>query len=229
MDPAAAQLANAVTERVIIPVKGGIDDWKEQLKSMLQVLQNQPGYLRTRWGPWSEDPQKLELLAGWINAEASEAWKRTRDYADAMAKLAPVLSGQPTSYLLQFKPFAPQAVINSPIVETLSFEGCREPEERMREIVERAKAMPGCNGVASGFSLCRNSSGGGPSSSSSGGMASGSASIGGGNGGRTFVAVIGWTGVEASRRANKAAYTGGMKTESHHVNFTFPVKGFGGL
>ncbi|KAH9226257.1 hypothetical protein K456DRAFT_1850866 [Colletotrichum gloeosporioides 23] len=208
MDPAAAQLTNAVTERVIIPVKGGIDDWKEQLKSMLQVLQNQPGYLRTRWGPWSEDPQKLELLAGWINAEASEAWKRSRDYADAMAKLAPVLSGHPTSYLLQFKPFAPQAVINSPIVETLSFEGCREPEERMREIVERAKAMPGCNGVASGFSL---------------------ATIGGGNGGRTFVAVIGWTGVEASRRANEAAYTGGMKTESHHVNFTFPVKGFGGL
>ncbi|KAF9876909.1 hypothetical protein CkaCkLH20_05755 [Colletotrichum karsti] len=219
MDP-AAQLANAVTERVIIPVKGPIDEWKEQLKSMLQALQNQPGYLRTRWGPWSEDPQKLELLTGWINVESSEAWKRTRDYSDAMTKLAPVLNGQATSYLLQFKPYAPQAVINSPIVETLTFENCLEPEERMREVVERAKTMPGCNGVASGFSLGRGSSGG-PSS--------GSASIGGGNGGRTFVAVIGWTGIGASRTANKTTYTGGMKTESHHVNYAFPVQGFGGL
>lgn len=63
MDP-AAQLAHAVTERVIIPVRGSVDNWKEQLKSMLQTLQSQPGHLRTRWGPWSEDPQRLELLTG---------------------------------------------------------------------------------------------------------------------------------------------------------------------
>ncbi|KAL0934781.1 uncharacterized protein CTRU02_209372 [Colletotrichum truncatum] len=213
MDP-ATQLLNAVTERVIIPVKGGVDDWKEQLKAMLQILQKQPGCLRTRWGPWTEDPQKLELITGWINAEANETWKASKDCADAMAKLAPVLDGHPTSYLLQFKPYAPQAVINSPIVETLSFENCSESEDNMREIVERARAMPGCNGVASGFTLCRGSTGA-PGSSSSGG--------------RTFVAAIGWSGIEASRAANTTTYTNGMKTESHHVNFNFPVKGFRGL
>ncbi|GKT41477.1 uncharacterized protein ColSpa_01658 [Colletotrichum spaethianum] len=205
MDP--TQLANAVTERVTLPVLGGVENWKEQLKFMLQALDKQPGCLRTRWGPWSEDQQKLELITGWINAEACETWKKSKDYAEAMGRLAPVLGGEPSSYLLQFKPYAPQAVINSPIVETLSFEDCRESEETMRGIVERATRMPGCNGVASGYSLH-------PAPSSAG---------------RIFVAAIGWTGLEASRRADKTAYTGGMKTESHHVDFNFPVKGFGGL
>ncbi|GKT65053.1 dimeric alpha-beta barrel containing protein [Colletotrichum tofieldiae] len=214
MDP--AQLANAVTERVTIPVLGGVENWKEQLKFMLQTLGKQPGYLRTRWGPWSEDQQKLELITGWINPEACEKWKKSKDYTEAMGRFAPVLGGEPSSYLLQFKPYAPQTVINSPVVETLSFEDCREPEDRMRQVVERATRMPGCNGVASGYSLRP------PSSSGGGGGGTGDA-------GRTFVAAIGWTGLEASRRADKTAYTGGMKTDSHHVDFNFPVKGFGGL
>ncbi|KAI3546319.1 hypothetical protein CABS01_15332 [Colletotrichum abscissum] len=209
MDP--AQLANAVTERVTIPVLGGVENWKEQLKFMLQTLSKQPGYLRTRWGPWTEDQQKLELITGWVSPDAREKWQRSKDFAEAMARFAPVLDGEPAAYLLRFKPYAPHAVINSPIVETLSFEDCRESENRMREVVERASRMPGCNGVASGYSLC-------PPSSSSGDST-----------GRTFVAAIGWTGLEASRAADKSAYTGGMKTEVHHVNFNFPVKGFGGL
>ncbi|KAF4784693.1 hypothetical protein HER10_EVM0011243 [Colletotrichum scovillei] len=209
MDP--AQLANAVTERVTIPVLGGVENWKEQLKFMLQTLSKQPGYLRTRWGPWTEDQQKLELITGWVSPDACEKWRKSKDFAEAMARFAPVLDGEPEAYLLRFKPYAPHAVINSPIVETLSFEDCRESENRMREVVERASRMPGCNGVASGLSLC-------PPSSSSGDSI-----------GRTFVAAIGWTGLEASRAADKSAYTGGMKTEVHHVNFNFPVKGFGGL
>jgi hypothetical protein len=60
----AAKLANAVTERLFIPVTGGVEDWKLQLKFFLQVLKNQQGYLRTRWGPWSEDLQRLELSIG---------------------------------------------------------------------------------------------------------------------------------------------------------------------
>ncbi|KAK1994627.1 hypothetical protein LX36DRAFT_613887 [Colletotrichum falcatum] len=209
------QTANAVTERVTIPVLGGVENWKVHLKYMLQALDKQPGRLRTRWGPWTEDQQKLELITSWINAEACEAWKKSRDFADAMIRLAPVLGGEPSGYLLQFKPFAPQAVINSPVVETVSFEDCREPEDKMREMVERAAPMPGCNGVASGYSLRRSPGPGGDG--------------GDGDAGRTFVAAIGWAGLEASRQADKSAYTGGMKTERHHVDFNFPVKGFGGL
>ncbi|KAF6811826.1 hypothetical protein CPLU01_15041 [Colletotrichum plurivorum] len=220
MDP-AAQLTNAVTERVIIPVRGSIDAWREPLKFLLQALQKQPGYLRTRWGPWREDPQKLELLTGWTTIEASETWKRSPDHTDAMTRLAPVMAGHPTSTLLQFRPLIPQAVVNSPLVETLTFDDCREPDERMREIVERARTMRGCNGVASGFSLGRG--GGGAVSTHE------SNPTGGDGGGRTFIAAVGWAGIEASRAADKAAYTGGMKTESHHVDYAFPVEGFGGL
>ncbi|TDZ34472.1 hypothetical protein C8035_v010581 [Colletotrichum spinosum] len=217
---------NAVTERVIIPVKGGVNDWKEQLKFMLQSLQRQPGHLRTRWGPWLDDAQRLELLTAWSDTQASGAWRRSSDYADAMSRFAPVLNGRPASCVLQFRPYIPQAVVNSPIVETLTFEDCREPEERMREVVERAKTMPGCNGVASGFSLAGDGSGMGDNSGGSGGGGGGG---GGDGGGRIFVAAIGWRSIEASRAANKDAYTGGMKTESHHVDYNFPVKSFGGL
>lgn len=54
----------AITERLILPVTGGVDAWKEPLKFMLQTLKKQDGYIRTRWGPWSEDESKLELLIG---------------------------------------------------------------------------------------------------------------------------------------------------------------------
>ncbi|KAF6797619.1 hypothetical protein CSOJ01_12864 [Colletotrichum sojae] len=222
----AAQLTNAVTERVIVPVRGSIDAWREPLKFLLQTLQKQPGYVRTRWGPWKEDPQRLELLTGWTTVEASETWKRSPDHADAMTRLAPVMASHPTSTLLQFRPFIPQAVVNSPLVETLTFDDCREPEERMREVVERARTMRGCNGVASGFSLSRSGGGGGSSSSSSSATHESNPTAGGG---RTFIAAVGWAGIEASRAADKAAYTGGMKTESHHVDYAFPVEGFGGL
>lgn len=54
----------AVTERLILSVTGGVDAWKEPLKFLLQTLKKQDGYLRTRWGPHSEDENKLELLIG---------------------------------------------------------------------------------------------------------------------------------------------------------------------
>jgi hypothetical protein len=54
----------AVTERLILSVTGGVDNWKEPLKFMLQTLKKQDGYIRTRWGPFSEDESKLELLIG---------------------------------------------------------------------------------------------------------------------------------------------------------------------
>ena len=54
----------AVTERLILPVKGDTESWKEQLKVMLQTLKTQDGYIRTRWGPHSENQQVLELLIG---------------------------------------------------------------------------------------------------------------------------------------------------------------------
>ncbi len=57
-------MATGVTERLTLPVVGDTENWKLQLKTQLQALKTQPGYLRTRWGPWSEDMQKLDLLVG---------------------------------------------------------------------------------------------------------------------------------------------------------------------
>lgn len=56
--------ANAITERVIIPVKGGVDDWKEPYKQFLLTLKEQPGFIRTRWGPRSENMGVIDLLVG---------------------------------------------------------------------------------------------------------------------------------------------------------------------
>ena len=53
-----------VTERLIIPVKGCVDDWKEQVKVLLQTVKKQEGNIRTRWGPHSENQNMLEFLIG---------------------------------------------------------------------------------------------------------------------------------------------------------------------
>ncbi|KAK6602522.1 dimeric alpha-beta barrel containing protein [Botrytis cinerea] len=69
----------AITERVILSVSGGVEEWKDDLKVMLQTLKAQDGYLRTRWGPHSEDQQKLELLIGWESTEALATFKEVID------------------------------------------------------------------------------------------------------------------------------------------------------
>ncbi|KAH8879213.1 hypothetical protein GQ53DRAFT_789454 [Thozetella sp. PMI_491] len=200
-------MATAVTERLTIPVKGGVEGWKEQLKAQLQALKTQPGYLRTRWGPWSEDLQKLDLLVGWASPEARETAIATPDMQKAWGGLSEVMDGAPTSYFVRFSPPAPKQVIDSPIVEGLSFHNCTVPEEEMRAMVEKASSIPGCNGVASGYSTDAV------------------------NGGKIFVAAIGWESLEASKAADKSIYAtaGGAQPEIHHVNFNFPIKGFGGL
>lgn len=55
---------NAITDRVVVPVKGSVDDWKEQYKQFLLTLKDQPGYIRTRWGPRSEDMNTIDLMIG---------------------------------------------------------------------------------------------------------------------------------------------------------------------
>lgn len=54
----------AITERLILPVQGGQEQWKVGLKSMLETLKGQKGCIRTRWGPQSENENNLELLIG---------------------------------------------------------------------------------------------------------------------------------------------------------------------
>lgn len=53
-----------MTDRVIVSVKGGVDDWKEHFKQFLLILKEQPGYIRTQWGPCSEDMNTIDLMIG---------------------------------------------------------------------------------------------------------------------------------------------------------------------
>ncbi|XP_044721732.1 uncharacterized protein HRG_04647 [Hirsutella rhossiliensis] len=114
-----------VTEFNIIPVKGGVEDWKEQLKLLLQTLKKQDGYLRTRWGPCNENMQRLVLSIGWENVEASNAWKASSDYATVMATMKTVLQGEISSRFFCFVPFAPK-VIDAAIVEVLTYHNCTD-------------------------------------------------------------------------------------------------------
>ncbi len=125
----------------------------------------------------------------------------------AWEDLVKVMNGEPSSYFVRFTPTAPQKVIDSPILEGLSFHDCAVSEDEMRAMVEKANSIPGCNGVASGFSTEEV------------------------NGGKIFVAAIGWESIEASKAADKSIYAtaGGLSPETHHVNFNFPIKGFRGL
>ena len=118
-----------------------------------------------------------------------------------MSNMKPVTEGKPTAYFVQFVPYAPKEVIDSPLVQVLTITGSKSSEDELRSAVE------GCNGVGSGLSLSEVDSKG-----------------------KVFVAVIGWSSLEDSEkgRATKAISVDGQ-TEFHHVNFRFSIKGFRGL
>lgn len=124
-----------------------------------------------------------------------------------MAAIKPILTGKPTVYFVEFKPYAPKEVIDAPFVQVLSITGTSASEDALRSSVEIYNGVAGCSGTASGFSL---------------------ADVDGQ--GKVFVAVIGWNSLAESEsgRAAKPLNVGGT-TELHHVNFRFPVKGFHGL
>ncbi|WQF83718.1 hypothetical protein CDEST_08732 [Colletotrichum destructivum] len=200
-----------VTERMIIPVKGTKEDWKEPLKAYLLALKQQDGYLRTRWGPWSENEQILDLISGtqiipkcgWKSKEAHDKFFASSECAEVMGNFKKVMTGPVKSYFIKFVPYAPRAAIDSPIAECITISGATMTEDEMRAQIEKARAADGLNDLASGFSVDEV------------------------DGGRVFVAALGWESVEKSRAADKSAYipaTG--KVETHHVNFHYPVKGF---
>ncbi|GJC87576.1 hypothetical protein ColLi_10414 [Colletotrichum liriopes] len=199
----SAPPATGVTERMIIPVRGTKEDWKEPLKAYLLALKQQDGYLRTRWGPWSENEQTLDLISGWKSKEAHDKFFASSECAKVMEDFKKVMTGPVKSYFIKFVPYAPRAAIDSPIAECITISGATMTEDDLRAQIDKARSMDGLNDLASGFSIDDV------------------------DGGKVFVAALGWESLEKSRAADKSAYipaTG--KVESHHVNFHYPVKGF---
>ncbi|KAK2044215.1 hypothetical protein LZ31DRAFT_466881 [Colletotrichum somersetense] len=192
-----------ITERMIIPVRGTKEDWKEPLKAYLLALKQQNGYLRSRWGPWSENEQNLDLLSGWKSKEAHDKFFASAELAKLMEDFKKVMTGPIKSYFIKFVPYAPRAAIDSPIVEFITISSPSMAEDEMRECIENARIIDGLNDLASGFAY------------------------GDVDGSKVFVAALGWESLEQSRAAEKSTYipsTG--KVERHHVNFHFPIAGF---
>ncbi|KAF7883241.1 uncharacterized protein EAF02_005161 [Botrytis sinoallii] len=195
-----------ITERVILSVSGGVEEWKEGLKFMLQTLKTQDGYLRTRWGPHSEDQQKLELLIGWESPEAFTKFQTTPAFQEMLAQVKPNLTAPPNLIIIEFKPYAPKEVIDAHFVQMLTIEQGAASEDDLRAQVTKFKDLDGCTGVASGLSKD---------------------DVDGK--GKVFVAAIGWESLEASEKAKESKVVVLSGAESHHVNFRFPIKGFRGL
>ncbi|KAL0941697.1 uncharacterized protein CTRU02_204460 [Colletotrichum truncatum] len=192
-----------VTERMIIPVKGTKEDWKEPLKTYLLALKNHDGYLRTRWGPWSENEQMLDLISGWKTREARDSFFASAECKEVMDNFKTVMTGEIKSYFIKFVPYAPRGAIDSPIAEVITISGSTMSEDEMRAQIEKVRGMSGLNDLASGMSVDDV------------------------DGGKVFVAALGWQSVEQSRAADKSAYIpSGGKAECHHVNFHYPIKGF---
>ncbi|TGO66275.1 hypothetical protein BOTNAR_0064g00130 [Botryotinia narcissicola] len=196
----------AITERVILSVSGGVEEWKDGLKFMLQTLKTQDGYLRTRWGPHSEDQQKLELLIGWESVEAFTKFQKTPAFQEMLAQVKPNLTAPPNLIIIEFKPYAPKEVIDAHFVQMLTVEQGASSEDDLRAQVTKFKDLDGCTGVASGLSKD---------------------DVDGK--GKVFVAAVGWESLEASEKAKDSKVVVLSGAESHHVNFRFPIKGFRGL
>ncbi|TQN66767.1 hypothetical protein CSHISOI_08680 [Colletotrichum shisoi] len=199
----SAPPSTGITERMIIPVKGTKEDWKEPLKAYLLALKQQDGYLRTRWGPWSENEQIMDLISGWKSKEAHDKFFASSECSEVMGNFKQVMTCPVNSYFIKFVPYAPRAAIDSPIAECITISGATMTEDEMRARIEEARAADGLNDLASGFSVDEVDE------------------VDGGQGLRRGA------GLGEHGAADKSAYipaTG--KVETHHVNFHYPVKGF---
>ncbi|KAF6802985.1 hypothetical protein CSOJ01_11204 [Colletotrichum sojae] len=196
--------------RVILDVTGDVPDWKEQYKEFLLAVKDSDGYFRYRWGPWKEDPSKLEILATWAPLEHREAFGKSEHHQKAVEALKPVLVTVPNKCprfdldVSTFVPPPPQ-LINSPICEVITIRHCTGNREAMAETLKKAEALPGCHAAHSGIGAT-----GTPDQ------------------GTVWLGFVGWRDYESSKEADKSIYTpdGVGEVERHHINFNFPIKGF---
>jgi len=125
-----------------------------------------------------------------------------------MAQMKPIMNGTPSSYFIEFIPYAPKEIVDAAWVQMVTFEGLPADvsEDALRGSLEAYKGVDGCTGVSGGFS---------PSEIE--------------GKGKVFVGISGWTSMEASTLARSKLSVPDGKVGVVNVNFRFPVKGFRGL
>ncbi|KAJ8062668.1 hypothetical protein OCU04_009190 [Sclerotinia nivalis] len=186
----------AITERVILSVNGSVDEWKDALKFMIQIMSIQDGHLRARYGPHTEDKQKIELLIGWESIEAPKRFQSSPAFQEMLSHVTPVLAAPPNILVIEFKPYAPAEVVDAPFVQMITMQQGTSSEDDLRAQITKFKGFEGCTGVASGLSLD---------------------DVDGK--GKAFVAAVGWDSLEASEKA-KESMAGLLEgAESHLVDF----------
>ncbi|WYZ36512.1 hypothetical protein EsH8_II_000018 [Colletotrichum jinshuiense] len=197
--------------RVILDVTGDVPDWKEEYKKFLLSVKDSEGYFRYRWGPWKEDPSKLEILATWAPLETRAAFGKSPQHQKAIEALKPVLAGTvPTKcprFDLDVSTFVPPPpeIINSPICEVITVRHCTGDPKAMQATLKKAEALSGCYAAHSGIGALNTP-----------------------DQGTVWIGFIGWRDYESSKEADKSIYmpNGVGELESHHINFNFPIKGF---
>ncbi|TDZ32156.1 hypothetical protein C8035_v000708 [Colletotrichum spinosum] len=196
--------------RIILDVTGDVPDWKEEYKKFLLSVKDSEGYFRYRWGPWKEDPNKLEILATWAPLENRAAFGKSENHQKAIDALKPVLSEMPVKcprFDLDVRTFVPPPpqLINSPICEVVTITHCTGNREAMAEKFKQAETLPGCHAAHCGI--------GGTDTPDKG---------------TVWIGFVGWRDYESSKDADKSLYIpeGCGNAESHHINFNFPIKGF---
>ncbi|TQN66172.1 hypothetical protein CSHISOI_09256 [Colletotrichum shisoi] len=124
--------------RIILDVKGDVPDWKEEYKKFLLSVKDSEGYFRYRWGPWKEDPGKLEIMATWAPMETRQAFGKSPHHQRAVDALKPVLAGPtPTK--------CPRFDLEPPLRH------CTGDPKVMAEMLKKAEALPGCYSAHSGI------------------------------------------------------------------------------
>ncbi|KAK1994126.1 hypothetical protein LX36DRAFT_642007 [Colletotrichum falcatum] len=197
--------------RVIVDVEGDVPDWKEEYKKFLLSVKDSEGYFRYRWGPWKEDPHKLEIMASWDSLENRAAFGKSPQHEKAIEALKPVLAGpMPTKCPrldLDVKTFVPPPpqLINSPICEVITLRHCTGNAEELATRLKKAEAIPGCFAAHSGIGASDTP-----------------------DQGTIWLGFIGWRDYQSSKDADKSVYmpkdVGDV--EYHHIDFNFPIKGF---
>ncbi|CAD6442414.1 08dc36b4-9857-4787-bf69-2ddf8bc804b9 [Sclerotinia trifoliorum] len=186
----------AITERVILPVNGSVDEWKDALTFMIQIISIQDGHLRTRYGFHTEDKQKIELLIGWESIEAPKKFQSSPAFQEMLSHIRPVLAAPPNILIIEFKPYAPAEVVDAPFIQMITIQQYTSSEDDLRDQITKFKDFQGCTGIASGFSLD---------------------DVDGKE--KAFVAAVGWDDLEASEMATESM-TGFLDgAESHLVDF----------
>ncbi|GKT97726.1 dimeric alpha-beta barrel [Colletotrichum tofieldiae] len=187
--------------RVILDVKGGVDDWKEAYKQFLLTMKGSDGYNRYRWD------------RGRATTPSSRSWHAfgtSPDHARAVEAVRPIIKAIPSKCprfdldVRTYKP-PPQEFLNSPLCEVVTVTHCTGDPAAMQARLVEAEKQDGCLAAHSGVAATDTP-----------------------DKGTVWIGFIGWKSYEHAKKADKGTYLpeGCGELEHHCLNFNFPIKGY---